>query len=55
MDYKLLYKISGYLDGSGTINTHFGTCYGHEYVFCEFERGLPLEQIVLQYNKNSNL
>lgn len=55
MDYKLLHKISGYLDGLGTINTHFGACFGHEYVFCESESGLPLEQIVIQYNKSSNL
>ncbi|WP_336774753.1 hypothetical protein [Paenibacillus sp. MMO-58] len=55
MDNKHLNKISGYLEGLSTINTHFGTCHGHEYKFCEFKGGLPLEQIVIQYNKGSNL
>ncbi|MGO4548925.1 hypothetical protein AB4Z29_29465 [Paenibacillus sp. 2TAB23] len=55
MDYKIFNKISGYLEGLGTINTHFGTSYGHEYVFCELEIGVPLMQIVIEYNKTSNL
>ncbi|MFC3803878.1 hypothetical protein [Cohnella sp. GCM10012308] len=55
MDYKILIKMSGYLDALSTINSYFGAGHGHKYMISEFEDDLPLEQIVVQYNKCSNL
>ncbi|WP_127534383.1 hypothetical protein [Paenibacillus kobensis] len=53
MNSDLFNKINGYLEGLSTINTYFGNCYGHKYIFAEIVQ--PIEQAVTYYNKTGNL
>lgn len=53
MNSELFHKITGYLEGLSKMNTYFGGCYGHEYLFSELDQ--PIERAVIHYNKTSNL
>ncbi|MFP4977500.1 hypothetical protein ACE6ED_18995 [Paenibacillus sp. CN-4] len=53
MNTELFNRINGYLEGLSRINTYFGGCYGHEYLFSVVDQ--PIERAVIHYNKTSNL
>jgi hypothetical protein len=53
MNTEILYKINGYLEGLSNLNTYFGACYGHEYLFTKIDQ--PIENAVAYYNKTSSL
>lgn len=45
MNIELFNKINGYLEGLSKINTYFGGCYGHEYLFSEIDQ--PIDKAVI--------
>lgn len=53
MNTELYHKINGYLEGLSQMSTHFGNCYGHEYLFSEIDQ--PIDKAVKHYNETSNL